>query len=193
MGVKSLGDWPCSVARVMDLMGDQWSPLIMREAFLGVTRYDDFQRNLGLARNTLSVRLNRLVAGGVLTKNLYQDNPPRNEYLLTDMGRDFFPVLSAIVSWGDRWLDSDQGAPMSLHHTTCGHDLGLNVICEHCGVSIEQPDVEFRIGPGYPDRVEGYLDMRSRLAAPAAPAGRASRKPRARNARPAAAGRTTRR
>jgi DNA-binding HxlR family transcriptional regulator len=171
MRLKSLADWPCSVARAMDLMGDQWSPLIMREAFLGVTRYDDFQRNLGLARNTLSARLNRLVAGGVLTKNLYQDNPPRNEYLLTDMGRDFLPVLSAIVSWGDRWLDSGQGAPMSLHHTTCGHDLGLNVICEHCGASIEQPDVEFRIGPGYPDRVEDYLDMRPRLAAPAAPAG----------------------
>lgn len=164
MSRTSLAEWPCSVARVMDLFGDPWTPLIMREAYLEVRRFDVFQRNLGVARNTLSDRLNKLVDNGLLTKRLYQDNPPRNEYLLTDMGRDFFPVLSALMAWGDRWLDGGHGAPMTLHHTLCGHDLGLAVVCDDCGERVQDTDVEFRIGPGYPGKVEAYLDMRPRLA-----------------------------
>src|SRR6267378_397325 len=113
---QGLSDWPCSVARVMELFGDAWTPLIMRDVFYGLSRFDEFQKSLGVARNTLSDRLNRLVDAGVLTKRLYQDNPPRNEYLLTEQGRDFFPVLVAMVNWGDRWLDGGEGAPVTLHH-----------------------------------------------------------------------------
>ena len=93
-------DWPCSVARTAGVFGDSWTLLILRDAMYGLTRYDEFQRSLHIARNTLSDRLGKLVDAGVMTKRFYQDNPPRYEYLLTEMGRDFFPVLAAMLSWG---------------------------------------------------------------------------------------------
>jgi DNA-binding HxlR family transcriptional regulator len=108
--------------------------------------------------------LNRLVEAGVVTKRLYQDNPPRNEYLLTDMGRDFFPVLVALAGWGDRWLDGGNGAPVAFRHTDCGHDLGARVDCGECGEQIELHDIRFRIGPGYPDEVPAGRDLRDRFA-----------------------------
>jgi DNA-binding HxlR family transcriptional regulator len=161
---QGLSDWPCSVARVMELFGDAWTPLIMRDVFYGLSRFDEFQKSLGVARNTLSDRLNRLVDAGVLTKRLYQDNPPRNEYLLTEQGRDFFPVLVAMVNWGDRWLDGGEGAPVTLHHLACGHDLGFDAVCATCGGPVSAHDTEFRVGPGYPDEVPPALDLRPRLA-----------------------------
>lgn len=148
----------------MEYLGDPWAPLILRELYHGVTRYDEFQRNLGIARNTLSDRLNKLVDGGLLAKRLYQDNPPRNEYLLTDMGRDFFPVLAALAAWGDRWLDGGAGAPVSLHHTTCGHDLLIDAICTDCGGSVSVDDIEFRVGPGYPRKPTVGAHLKARLA-----------------------------
>jgi DNA-binding HxlR family transcriptional regulator len=111
----NFADWPCSVARVMDIIGDRWTLLVLRDVFHGIRRYDDFQSSLGIARNTLSDRLNRLMAAGLLTTQLYQDNPPRKEYLLTEMGADFFPVMASMVTWGDRWLDGGEGPPIDLH------------------------------------------------------------------------------
>ena len=166
MSRTRLSEWPCSVARAADLFGDAWTLLIMREAFMGTTRFDDFHRSLGLARNTLSDRLNRLVDSGVLSKRLYQDNPPRNEYLLTAMGRDFFPVLSTLVGWGDRWLSGDAGAPMALHHGPCDTDLGIEIVCRQCGEAVTDDNVSFHLGPGYPSSVSpAHLDMRPRLPA----------------------------
>jgi DNA-binding HxlR family transcriptional regulator len=165
---QELSDWPCSVARVVELFGDTWTPLIMRDLYHGLTRFDDFQRSLGVARNTLSDRLNRLVEAGVVSKRLYQDNPPRNEYLLTEKGRDFFGVLLAIADWGDRWLDGQRGAPVTFHHLACGHDLGTRTICTGCGESVGSHEIEFRVGPGYPDEVPEGRDLRPRLA-PATP------------------------
>ena len=156
--------WPCSVARAMELIGDSWALLIMRELYYGFTKFDEFQKNLCIARNTLSDRLNRLVEGGVLTKRLYQDNPPRNEYLLTEMGHEFFPVLAGLTAWGDRWLDRGAGPPVSLHHTQCGHDLLIDATCSDCGGSFSVDDIEFRVGPGYPAEVPEQVDLRPRLA-----------------------------
>lgn len=158
--------WPCSVARATDIIGDSWSTLIMREAYYGSSRYDDFQRHLGLARNTLSDRLARLVAAGVLTKRPYQDNPPRNEYLLTDMGREFFPVLAALARWGDRWLDQGNDKPVALLHTECGYELEAEVICARCRAPATSDSVEFHIGHGYPGEVPEQLDLRPRLKPP---------------------------
>lgn len=158
--------WPCSVARAAEIMGDPWSLLIMREIYYGVNRYDDFQRHLGLARNTLSDRLNKLVDAGVLTKRLYRDNPPRNEYLLTDMGREFFPVLAALARWGDRWLDRGNGKPVALLHTECGHELTAEVVCAGCAKPVTADSVEFHVGPGYPANVPEDLDLRPRLKPP---------------------------
>ena len=105
----TFADWPCSVARTVDLIGDWWTPLVLREAFWGVRRFDDFQRSLGIGRNILTQRLGRLVDEGMLERRPYQEHPPRHEYVLTEKGRDFFPVIAALMRWGDRWLAGDDG------------------------------------------------------------------------------------
>ena len=89
---RGFSEWPCSLARAVEVFGDSWTLLIVRDGLQGLTRFDEFQRSLNVARNTLSDRLGKLVDAGVMTKRFYQDNPPRYEYLLTEMGRDFFPV-----------------------------------------------------------------------------------------------------
>src|SRR5947209_3973489 len=101
----SFATWPCSIARTMDLLGDWWTPLVLREAFRGVRRFDEFERSLGIGRNILTQRLRRLVGEGLLERRKYQDGPARYEYRLTEKGRDFYPVLAAMIRWGDRWLD----------------------------------------------------------------------------------------
>ncbi|HEY8526469.1 MAG TPA: helix-turn-helix domain-containing protein [Acidimicrobiales bacterium] len=143
-------DWPCSVARTVDLLGDWWTPLVLRDAYYGIRRFDDFQRNLNIGRNILTERLNRLVAEGMLERVPYQDRPVRHEYVLTEKGRDFFPVLIAMMRWGDRWLADEAGPPIRLHHRTCGHEMHAEVVCSHCGEPLELADVRARPGPGFP-------------------------------------------
>ena len=143
----------------------------------GLTRFDEFQRSLHVARNTLSDRLGKLVDAGVMTKRFYQDNPPRYEYLLTEMGRDFFPVLASMLAWGDKWLDDGGGAPVTLHHRNPGHKIASQVICAECGEPVEHADIQFCVGPGYPHDVRPELDMRGRLApAPVQPADQPDRR-----------------
>jgi DNA-binding HxlR family transcriptional regulator len=146
-------DWPCSVARATDILGDWWTPLVLRESYYGVRRFDDFQRSLGIGRNILTQRLHRLVDEGLLERRQYHDHPARHEYVLTEKGRDFFPVIAAIGRWGDRWLAGDDGPPIVLHHTTCGHDLQAEVVCSQCGERVELRDVRAGLGPGYPPRL----------------------------------------
>lgn len=170
---RGFSDWPCSVARAAEVFGDAWTLMVLRDCMHGVTRFDEFQKSLQIARNTLSDRLSALVEAGVLAKRFYQDNPPRYEYVLTDMGHDLFPVVSAMLAWGDKWLDGGAGAPVLLHHEPCGHDLRPEVVCGHCGHRFEDSDVQLCVGPGYPDTVERGTDFRSRLAAhPGAQGGR---------------------
>jgi DNA-binding HxlR family transcriptional regulator len=116
----------------MDLLGDQWTLLVLREAFHGVTRFDRFQESLGIARNTLTERLDRLVGAGLLNRVRYQDRPARYEYLLSEMGRDFFPALAAIMHWGDRWLGDGSGPPITLWHKDCGQPTHAEVHCARC-------------------------------------------------------------
>ena len=143
-------DWPCSIARSVDLLGDWWTPLVLRETYLGVRRFEDFQRNLGIGRNILTQRLNRLVEEGMLARRPYQERPVRHEYVLTDKGRDFYPVMAAMQAWGDRWLAGAEGPPVMLHHRGCDHDMEAEVVCSHCGEPISVRDVRARPGPGYP-------------------------------------------
>jgi DNA-binding HxlR family transcriptional regulator len=161
---RGFSEWPCSLARAVEVFGDSWTLLIVRDGLQGLTRFDEFQRSLNVARNTLSDRLGKLVDAGVMTKRFYQDNPPRYEYLLTEMGRDFFPVLAAMLSWGDKWLDDGGGAPVTLHHHKPGHTIVSQVVCSECGEPVVHADIEFCVGPGYPDDVSPELDIRSRLA-----------------------------
>lgn len=142
--------WPCSVARTVDLLGDWWTPLVLREAYLGTRRFDGFQRNLGIGRNILTQRLNRLVDEGVLVRRPYQERPLRHEYVLTDKGRDLFTVIAAMKTWGDRWLAGDEGPPLTYHHTTCDHDMDAEVVCSHCGEPLRVREVRARPGPGWP-------------------------------------------
>jgi DNA-binding HxlR family transcriptional regulator len=125
----------------MDLLGDQWTLLVLREAFYGVTRFDRFQVSLGIARNTLTERLDRLVGAGLLERVRYQDRPARYEYLLSDMGRDFFPALATIIRWGDRWLDDGLGPPVVLRHIDCGQATQAEVHCARCGGSMSRDHV----------------------------------------------------
>ncbi|ALG09627.1 winged helix-turn-helix transcriptional regulator [Kibdelosporangium phytohabitans] len=161
---SSLGRWPCSIARTMDLLGDWWTPLVLREAFYGIRRFDDFQHGLGIARNTLTDRLTRLVAEGLLEKQAYQEKPTRYDYVLTEKGRDFFGVLAAMTQWGDRWLSSVDGPPVTMRHKGCGQDAHADVVCSACGEILSSDDVTMRLGPGYPERLKALPEVRRRFA-----------------------------
>lgn len=163
----SFENWPCPVARVVDLFGDSWTTLVLRDAFYGVRRFDEFRRSLGIARNTLTDRLRLLVDEGLLRRVRYQSDPERFEYLLTDKGRDFFPVLAAMARWGDRWLAGADGPPITFHHTGCGHDTGAEVVCAECGAPISAADTEMRAGPGFPELLLQREEVRRRFGAEA--------------------------
>ena len=161
---SSFANWPCSIARTMDLLGDWWTPLVLREAFYGVRRFDEFQQSLGIARNTLTDRLRRLVDEGLMEKRPYQTQPVRHDYVLTEMGRDFFGVLLAMNAWGDRWLADEQGPPIVFHHDRCGHRSRAAVVCDDCGEPMTADNTRPRLGPGYPARLAERPDVRERFA-----------------------------
>jgi len=138
----------CSVARTLELVGERWTLLIIRDAFLGVRRFGDFAERLGVARNVLQDRLERLVAEGILEKVPYQERPVRHEYRLTDAGRDLWPVLVALLKYGDRHYAPAAGPPMLLLHRGCGGEVDDRRVCVRCGEALELGDVELKAGPG---------------------------------------------
>jgi DNA-binding HxlR family transcriptional regulator len=141
MDRKSFTGMDCSVAQCLEVVGEWWSMLIIRDTFLGVTRFDDFQRRLGISRNILNDRLNTLVEAGVLTRMPYSEHPPRHDYRLTDKGRDLWPVLTAMRQWGDRYAAPD-GAPLRVTHTSCGAVTEAVLVCSSCGEAVGPRDVE---------------------------------------------------
>ncbi|MEA2442635.1 MAG: hypothetical protein QOH76_4059 [Thermoleophilaceae bacterium] len=143
----------CSIARTLELIGERWTILIVRDAFLGVRRFDDFQRSLGIARNVLQGRLERLVEHGILERVRYQERPERFEYRLTEKGLDLWPVLVSLISWGDRHA-AEAGAPVVLEHRDCGGRVNDRRICESCGAMLGPRDVSARRGPALRDRGE---------------------------------------
>ena len=134
----------CSVARTVDVLGDTWSLLVLRELFLGAHRFDQMQQHLGIARNVLAARLKRLVEHGLLEKRLYQAHPPRFEYHLTDKGLDLQPVLVGLMQWGDRYLADPPGGPLILEHRGCGQPTRLMPVCEVCREPISPRDTRAR-------------------------------------------------
>src|SRR5690242_2296995 len=144
---KSFEHMSCSVAQCLEVVGEWWTMLVVRDAFLGVQRFDEFQARLGIARNVLSQRLNKLVEAGVLERRAYQDRPIRYDYVLTDKGRDLWPVLTALRQWGDRYA-APNGPPVELVHERCGHSAELVITCAHCGEHVQHRDVRARRGPG---------------------------------------------
>jgi DNA-binding HxlR family transcriptional regulator len=143
----SFADLNCSVAQCLEIVGEWWSLLIVRDAFLGVTRFDDFQSRLGISRNILTGRLNRLVDNGVLTRVPYQDHPPRSEYRLTDKGRDLWPVVTAMRQWGDQWA-APGGPPLNMRHSACGRIVEAVPVCSHCREPLDARAVTAVPGPG---------------------------------------------
>ena len=138
--VREMEAVDCSIAGTLELIGDRWTMLILRDAFRGVRRFDALQRDLGIARNLLTDRLNKLVAHGILAKRLYQARPPRYEYRLTEKGIDLSPALVALMRWGDRWLAGGDG-PVHLLHEVCGHPLDQVFVCWHCDETVTPLDI----------------------------------------------------
>jgi len=145
---RDVGELECSVARALSVIGDRWTLLILRNAFMGTRRFDDFQAQIGVTRHRLADRLAKLVEHGVLRRERYQDSPPREEYRLTEKGRDLYGVIVTLAGWGDRWMAGEHGAPVERVHRRCGHIAALRLTCEHCGEPVTARDMEARPGPG---------------------------------------------
>lgn len=147
---KMYGSQVCSISRALEVVGERWSLLILRDAvFAGSTRYGHFQRRLGIATNILKSRLDGFVDAGLMERRQISKRPVQFEYLLTEQGRDFAPALIALTEWGDRWAAPD-GPPILYEHATCGSAIHHEVMCEGCGRVDQIADVKAKPGPGMP-------------------------------------------
>jgi DNA-binding HxlR family transcriptional regulator len=144
---KSFDDMRCSVAQTLEVVGEWWTFLVVRDLFLGVHRFDDIQRRLGISRNVLTERLDHLVTHGVVERRPYQERPLRHEYVLTDKGRSLWPVLSALREWGDQWAAPD-GPPVEVVHRDCGGHPRVEHVCPVCGEVVRLGEVRAVAGPG---------------------------------------------
>ena len=149
----------CSIADTLSLIGDGWTILILREAFFGSRRFEDFQKHLGIARNILTTRLQKLVEGGVLERTPIKEGAKRHEYKLTAMGRDLYPVLIAMTQWGDRWLRSSSGAPVKFIERSSGEEIADVTILSRDGREIKARDLTLIPGPGATDETRHRLKI----------------------------------
>lgn len=143
----------CSVASTLEVVGERWTMHVLREAFLGVRRFEDFRRNIGVARNILSDRLGTLVAEGILRRELYSDRPPRYEYRLTRKGVDLHGVLIELMRWGNRWSPNPDGPAVVLRHRDCGAVIEPRLACPQCGEAVDAWSLEALPGPAMTTRV----------------------------------------
>lgn len=143
----------CPTARALDVIGEWWTPLVIRDAFLGVRRFEQFQRRLGIARNILADRLDKLVAHGILESVPYQERPLRSEYRLTEKGRDLYPIILALGEWGDKWEFGGNG-PVVLEHLDCGQQVHTVPTCSHCGGALHSANARLRYRPNADQIIE---------------------------------------
>jgi DNA-binding HxlR family transcriptional regulator len=148
MRLTSLAGWNCSIARTLDVVGEWWTLLILRDAFRGTRRFDDFQESLGVARSVLTARLAKLTEHGVLERSEYSEHPPRYEYRLTDKGLALFPVIAALIRWGDEWAATPAGPPVVFVHDTCGNVTTPVLTCPHCHGEVSTANTHSEPGPG---------------------------------------------
>ena len=148
MSIKNIDTLNCSVAYALELIGEGWSILILREAFLGVRRFEDFQKHLGVARNILTIRLNKLCDNEILMRTPIKEGGKRHEYRLTPMGRDLYPTLIAMTQWGDRWLHRTEGAPVRFVERESGEDIANVAIHSRDGRQLDPREIALRPGPG---------------------------------------------
>lgn len=140
-----LQDVYCSVAKTWSIIGERWTMMILRECFRGERRYDHFRSKLGLGSNVLNDRLRLLTTEGILDRMLYQDSPPRHEYRLTTKGADLYPVLVAVMAWGDKY--ENDIPPVRLFHRDCGHAAEPRLTCAHCAKPVGWRDMTAEIAP----------------------------------------------
>ncbi|HEY7836942.1 MAG TPA: helix-turn-helix domain-containing protein [Solirubrobacteraceae bacterium] len=150
----------CSIAGALEVVGERWSLLIVRDILLGLRRFDELQSDLGIARNVLQTRLTRLQEHGVIERVPYQQRPLRHEYLLTEKGLDLWPMIVALMKWGDRYAAPDGGPAVLIEHRGCGGAVDEHRICERCGARLKARDAIGRAGPGA--RPEHPLAVRER-------------------------------
>jgi DNA-binding HxlR family transcriptional regulator len=142
-------DQICSIARTLEVLGERWTLLIVRDVFNRRRRFEQIQENLGIARNVLSARLVWLIEEGILEKRAYQERPARYEYFLTEKGLDLWPVMISMLHWGDKHL-ADSGPPMLIRHKGCDGLVGERGVCEACGRRLDARDAYTEHGPGAP-------------------------------------------
>jgi DNA-binding HxlR family transcriptional regulator len=146
MRQTSFEDFHCSLARALEVMGDWWSPLIVRDLFVGIRRFDELVEDLGVSRNLLTARLAALVAKGVVQSERYSDHARRVEYSLTESGYELAAVIMTLTAWGDRWYAPEGGPPIRFRHH--GHRCDPTIVCGTCHEQIDASHVSFRPGPG---------------------------------------------
>jgi DNA-binding HxlR family transcriptional regulator len=137
----------CSIARTLDVIGEPWSPLILRDVWVGMSRFEQIQGDLGISRKVLTERLNHLVDQGVVERRPY-DNRPRYEYHLTAKGLELVDLLMVMTAWGDKWLAGKAGPPVLYRHHACGEISHVDLRCSHCGEPMHAGDVGAEAGPG---------------------------------------------
>jgi len=160
---EEIGQMQCSVARSSAVLGDRWTLLILSDVFLGVRRFEDFQKRLKMSRTTLASRLQLLERHEVLKRVQYQSQPVRYEYRLTPKGRDLFPVISTILNWGDKYYADQAGVPIVRQHQSCGHDIQPMLVCPECFEPVNEKNMSGRRRPamaGHPDVARGPMRRR---------------------------------
>jgi DNA-binding HxlR family transcriptional regulator len=143
-------DYPaqvCSIARALEVIGERWTLLIVRDAALGLTRFEEFQDSLGIASNTLTNRLKLLCDEGVLDRQPDPQRPGRPKYVLTDKGRELGPALIVLMKWGDRHYPTPAGPPRLALHTGCGGNIGADLRCERCGEQAKPGNIDLPLAP----------------------------------------------
>jgi DNA-binding HxlR family transcriptional regulator len=158
---KSFRSMPCPIARSLERVGEWWSMLIMRDAFHGLTRFDEFQKSLGIAPNMLTRRLNALVVAGLLERHRYSVRPPRDEYRLTARGRDFRPVLIALLAFGNRHF-APEGASVTIVDALTGAEAEPIMVDRTSGRAIREPDFTWVPGPAAGERTRARYARRQR-------------------------------
>lgn len=142
----------CSIARTLDVIGEPWSPLILRDVWVGMGRFEQIQSDLGISRKVLAGRLKWLVEQGVLERVAYHERPVRHEYRLTAKGVELCELLMVMVRWGDRWTAGEAGPPVLYRHHACGQISQMVPCCSACGKPMHAGDIDIEPGPGAADR-----------------------------------------
>lgn len=148
---SSFAGMPCSVAKTLDIIGEWWTLLILRDVFYGVRRFEALRSHLGISRKVLTNRLERLTDEGILEKAIYQAHPPRYEYRLTQKGLDLLPVLLAIMNWGDKWTSEPGMPPVIFVHKDCGKETTPKLVCSSCSGELNAQNIYPKAGPGAPE------------------------------------------